>query len=123
MKHSKLKHFKFSPSSVVSRHLTEEAMYDVALVAKRQTMVEVEEAPDTDEEFRTPGQDMSSIVQEFLEEHSQMFENVLLDENVQVGKVKEKNFKVVVNGSRDKVKGQELYEVFFLVYDNQMLGH
>lgn len=86
-------------------------------------MVEVEVAPDTDEEFRTPGQDMSSVVQEFLEEHSQMFENVLLDENVQVGKVKEKNFKVVVNGSRDEVKGQELYEVFFLVYDNQMLGH
>ena len=99
----------------------------VDLIENQDEFSDEEEEEDALEEFVTPGQNMADVVQQFIEENSRYFEDVLIDENQVSGKLKETDFQVVVRGSPLKdhncQKAQELFNVCFIVYDNQMVGH
>ena len=123
---SNLQHFDFTAQNkVLSKHLLSVVSLDLARLSRHQTtrVVKIDRAgnilkseeergednySDQDnetEEFCTPGQDMADVVQSFIEENSRYFEDVLLDENVVVGKLKEKNYQVVVRGSARSASG------------------
>ena len=68
-----------------------------------------------DDEYLTPGNDMGSILKEFIDKNSKQFDKVLIDENSIKNDAQLTDFKVLSKG--------KLFNAKLIVLDNMMLGY